>query len=863
MESFGHYTILERLRVGTLGELVRARDGRLGRTVALRLVSPAVVEDPVRRDSLLAAAGAAAALSHPHIAALFDFGEENGQLFLAHEFVPGQSLRALLTGKPVEASLALEFAVQLADALAEGHRQTVVHGNICPSTIFITPTDQTKIIGFGLAAWSSGGIERRTIVEQLEAGGDPDAPGANAVASYMAPEQLLTGRADHRADVFSLGVVLYEMLTGRPPFGSNTAGATAVKVLYGTPPPPSSQNASVPVGFDAIVAKALNKSLDARYSSASEMVADLRALAAGLNVRVSAAVSRGRNGKPARPVRPLVKRLAVAALLLTLVGSLGAAAWTWRGRIAALLAGDKAVPSPVLIVMPFQMTGGEPGRDYFGAGFAEDLAARLGEVQGLTVVGRLSIAGSPGLSMTERASIAGAAVALRGTIRPGPYSLRVSAELIDVTTGAAIWSESYSREPRQASAAEVEIARQVADRLRLQIPTGNRWVRAQGRQVDPGAYDLYLQGRAADRVDRTRAAALYRQAIDMDPRLTEARVGLSEALYFEALDAGSAGDPTALDQARREAEAALSADAELPRAHFALALSATTVGAAASALARALSLDPSCGEAWHHAGDLVLDGDPARAITYYQRALELDPALDISRRAMAAAHEMLDRFGDAETELGLGETARPDRPWWRQMRARVELARRDYTAATELIGPDPTADAMPMVWLVGRIVPVAMMSQIDEARKSAVGLTERYPGFCEGQAVLAALEWDGDGKAKGRSLTDAIFSRAEAPDAPPRLLPCAALASAAIDDGPRAAGYVAKLAASDQALRGWTRPDVFSTSFTFRRELYPWNKVEPSGPFRQARAVLMQSLARQRDETARRLPTPPRPSARK
>ena len=858
MENFGHYAILERLQDGALGELVRARDVRLGRTVALRLVSPAVIEDAGRRDSLLAAAGAAAALSHPHIAALFDFGEEGGQVFLAHEFVPGQPLRALLTGKPIETGLALEFAVQLADAVAAGHHQGVVHGNICPSTIFITPTDQTKIIGFGLAAWTSGGIERKTIADQLAAGQEPDAPGANAVVPYMAPEQVIAGRTDRRSDVFSLGVVLYEMLTGRAPFGSKTAGATAVKVLQGTPLPPSRLIKSVPQGFDAVVAKALAKSLDARYSSVAEMVADLRALAGELNVRVTAEVPRGKDEKPARPKGPLLKRLALAVLLLALAGALGGAAWRWGDRIAALFAGAPTVPNPVLVVMPFQMAASEQGRDYFGAGFAEDLAARLGEVQGLTVVGRLSIAGSAGLTLSERASIVGAAVALRGTTRPGPYSLHVSAELVEVATGRVIWSEKYSREPRQASAAEVEIARQVADRLRLQIPTGNRWVRAQGRQVDPGAYDLYLQGRAAAHVDRARAVVLFRQAIDMDPKLSEARVGLSEALYFDALDAEIEGGPNALGQARKEAEAALSADPELPRAHFALALSAATADASASSLARALSLDPSCGETWHQAGDLVLEGDPARAIGYYQRALQLEPSLDMSRRAIAAVHEMFDRFGEAATELGLAETARPDRPWWKQMRARIELARRNYSAATEMLAGDSATEATPSVWLMGRVVPPAMMSHTEEARTEVVRLTERYPGFCEGQAVLAALEWDGAGKARGRALSDAIFVRADAQDAPPRLLQCAAVASAAIDDGPRTAGYLAKLAASDQALRVWTRPDVFTMSFAFRRELYPWNKVESSGPFRQARATLMQGLARLRDETARRLPAPPR-----
>jgi eukaryotic-like serine/threonine-protein kinase len=857
MESFGHYTILEPLRVGTLGELLRARDVRLGRTVALRLVSPAVCDDEVRRQALLAAAASASGLSHPHIAALFDFGEEDGRVFLAHEYVPGQSLRALMTGKPIDLGLTLEFAVQLADAVAEGHRQGVVHGDLCPSSIFITPTDQTKIVGFGISDWTSGGIERKTIADQLAAGQDPATPGANAIVPYMAPEQLLTGRADPRADVFSLGVVIYEMLTGRPAFGSDTAGATAVKVLHGTPFLASRQNKAVPPKFDAILAKAMAKSLDARYPSAAAMAADLRALAGELNVRVTAEVPRATPEKPVRKRTPAPRRVAVAVLVLALVGALGGAAWMSRGRLAALFSGSVAVPRPILLVMPFQMAASETGRNYYGVGFAEDLAARLGEVQGLTVVGRSSIADPSAPPLPERASRGGAVVALRGTTQPGPSSLRVEAELVEVATGRVIWSEEYSREPQQVSAAEVEIARQVAGRLRLEIPPGNRWARAELRKIDPGAYDLCLQARDAARRDRSRAIVLFRQAIEMDPKLAEARVGLSESLYFEALDAGGEGDPGALDRAREEAETALAIDAEVPRVHIAVALSAPTTGAAASSLARALALDPSSGEAWHYAGDLVLEGDPALAIGYYERALQLDPALDASRRALAAAREMLDRLTEAETEIGLGQSARPDRPWWKPMRARVEVARRNFDGAIELLAGEPATEAMPFVWLVGRVTALVMSYQAELAKSEAVRLTERYPWFCEGQAILASLEWDSDGKARGRSLAETIFARADAPDAPPPLLPCAAVASAGIGDGSRTAGYLAKLAASEQALRVWTRPDVFSAAFALRRRLYPWNKVDSSGPFKQARTALTQSLTRLGDDTARRLPAPP------
>jgi eukaryotic-like serine/threonine-protein kinase len=858
MESFGHYTILERLPSGAMGELARARDVRLGRTVALRIVSQAISSDASSREAILAAAAAATALSHPHIAALFDFGEEGGRVFLAHEYATGQSLRGHLAGRPIDSNLVLELAVQLADAVAEGHRQGVVHGNLSPSTIFLTPTDKTKIIGFGFAAWTSGGLERKAIADALAAGQDPASPSANGVVPYMAPEQLLSGRAEPRSDVFSLGVVIYEMLTGRAPFGSDTAGATAVKVLQGTPPPASRQNAALPSGFDAILTKALAKSLDARYGSAAEMAADLRALARQLNVNVTAEIQHGRAMKPARPRGPALKRIAIGLLVLALLGALAAAAWFWRDRIAGLFTRAGPVPQPILLVVPFQTPETEQGTAYYGVGFAEDLAARLGEVPGLTVVGRSSITEAASGTLAERAARVGAILALRGTTRSGPASLRVDVELVEAATGRVLWSEGYTREPRQALGTEAEIALQVADRLRLPTPSGNGRLRAQARQVDPGAYDLYLQARAAAASrDRSRAIGLFRRAIELDPKLTEARVALSQALYYEDFYAGSEGDPQALVHAREEAEAALAVGPEMPGAYLAAALSAATTGAAASSLARALSLDPSCGEAWHHAGDLVVEGDPLRAIAYYRRALELDPAIDSSHRDIAAAYEMLDRLPEAEAELAAGESARPDRPWWMQMRARIEIVRQNYDNAVEILAGEPGTESAPFAWLVGRVIPLAMASRREMARGEAVKLTDRYPWFCEGQAVLASVEWDGDGKARARTLADAIFARGDAPNRAPQLLQCEAMAAAATGDGPGAANYVGRMAADESALRLWMREGVFSAAFSFRRGLYPWTKVRSSAPFSQAGAALAQSLGRIRDDVARRLPAPP------
>jgi eukaryotic-like serine/threonine-protein kinase len=858
MDSFGHYSIQERVHVCELGELMRARDPRLGRTVALRIVSPDIVSDPVRRDALMADAAVASALLHPHIAALYDFGEEGGRVFLAHEFVAGQPLRTHLAGKPLDIELALEFAVQLADAVAEGHAQGIVHGNLCPSTIFITPTDQAKIIGFGLGSWTSSGRERTAITKQIVAGTDPTTPHAATVVPYMSPEQVLGSRVDARTDVFSLGLVLYEMFTGRRPFSADNAVDTAVLILQGTAEPASRVNPKLPPELDAILGRATAKSLDAR-PSAAQLAAELRSLARTLNIRVTAEVVRPKTVMPARArSAPHRARLVgvVAAILLALLAGTGAAGWRWRHEIGRYFGGGSPAERPVVIVLPFEMTAGD-SRAYYGVGFAEDLAARLGEVPGLTVVGRTSIGESSSLSLKQRAERAGAALAIRGRIRPGTYQLHLDVELVDVATGTILWAEQYAREPRQASAAEVEIAKQVADELHLERPTGNRWTKALTRQTDPGAYDFYLQAKAAAwSRDRSRAIDLYRQALNIDPKLVEAHIGLSEAYYLEDFYSGG-NQGSALDDAQKEAAAALAMEPDLPRAHMVAALSAPTMSWAASSLARALTFDPSFGEAWHHAGDLLAELDPARALAYYRKALQLEPTIDSSHRDIAAANEALDDLQDAETALEAGRSARPDRPWWTQMQARLEIAGKNYDMAAQTLAASPSTESLPSAWLIGRILPLKMGSRDDEARKELVRLLERYPSYCEAQAVSVGFALDAKDAARSRALADAIFVRAAAPDANPGMLSCAALAAASLGDGPETAGFVAKLAADERALRVWTRQAVFNVAFSFRRRLYPWTKVETSAPFTQASDDLKQHLDRIRDEAGHRLPPAP------
>ena len=299
IETLGHYKILERIGAGGLGEVYRARDTRLGRTVAIKVIPPELEEDAGRRERFLADARAAMAVSHPNIAALYEIGDDRG-LFLVYEFAPGETLKKAIAGHPLNPRRAVDLAIQIADALADAHAQGVVHGDIRPDNIIETPKGAAKILDFGLSAWTRGGAARRQAAQLNLAAdrGEPD------VAAYLSPEQAVGEPVDHRTDIFSFGTVAFEMFTGRQPFVGATPAEIALQIAQAKPPRPTDVNKSLPREFDQVIGRALAKSARAAMAG----VGDARRRIARRVGHPRGAHARRRDRPRGAPRAPLARR---------------------------------------------------------------------------------------------------------------------------------------------------------------------------------------------------------------------------------------------------------------------------------------------------------------------------------------------------------------------------------------------------------------------------------------------------------------------------------------------------------------------------------------------------------------------------
>jgi eukaryotic-like serine/threonine-protein kinase len=644
VDTLSQYKILDRIGAGGIGDVYRARDTRLGRTVAIKVVAALIASDPSRRNALVGDANAAVALSHPNIAALYEIGEDQGELFLVFEFAPGETLAAAIAGRPLNARRAIDLAVQIADALADAHALGIVDGALAPDRIVITPKGSAKLLDVGLAAWTRAGAARAAAAV---VGGVAPSSAAVSIVAYMSPEQVAGEPIDRRTDVFSLGVVLFEMLTGRPPFSGSTPGALAIQIQQAPRPALSAINRSLPAELEGIVSRALARRPEDRYQSIATLAAELRAVGATLDARSSSnELATVASTALAPRQRSFAGPTALAAF------SIAAAAAIWWQYPALQRAWHRTMgpaPRAVIAVMPLGLAPADPARNFFADGLTEDLITRLAQTPGLTVIGRSGLRTYRSQSVRDVARQLGAAVLLSGTVRLDDDDVRMTLKLSNAIDGEPIWTGEYTRAAEDIVAAQAKAAEDVAQALHVPLRLTAATARTSARRVDRRAYEDYLRARQAAAERQPEAAARdYQDAISADDGLPEAFAGLARALSASAARTKAEAGPRR-ERMKTAAERAYDLDPDLADANVAMALASSSLSQTLQYLRRAIEIDPSSGDTYRDVADVVRAIDPELSAAFDQRARALDPQSSSGRTALSTWHSSIAAREDPAT----------------------------------------------------------------------------------------------------------------------------------------------------------------------------------------------------------------------
>jgi serine/threonine-protein kinase len=621
-ETVTHYRILDKIGEGGMGVVYRAEDTRLGRRVALKFLSSRLLREPAALERFQREARAASALSHPHICALYDVGRHGDVPFLVMELLEGTTLRRRIAGKPLPMDTVLEMAGQIADGLDAAHANAIVHRDIKTANIFVTDRGSIKMLDFGLAKFAPS---HRAVDSQSPTALAPASPHdtesgqALGTLTSMSPEQARGEPLDARSDLFSLGIVMYEMATGREPFAGKTSALVFDAILHQTPKPPSALNPEVPAEFDRIVLKALEKDRELRYQTIGELRADLK--------RLKRETDSGRT-MPARAAVPPGR----AALRTP---------WLWAGVAAvALLAAGAAwlvnLGSPNAIdsvaVLPFVTAGSGTDADYLTDGVSEALINGLTRLPGLRVAARSVVFRYKGKQDVDPQQI-GRDLDVKAIVT-GRVSLRndrivIGAELMRVADGAQLWGNQYDRPQADLMSVQETIAGEILAKVRPRV-TGEEKLLATKRYTDdPAAYQMYLRGRynlnTGTIAGYKNAIEHFQQAIQKDSKYALAYAGLADAY----LQLGSYWVET-ITEARAAAEQALKLDPELAEARVSLGQIKLWLNwdwpAARREFERGITLNPASALAHNqYAMYLATLGRLSDAIGEVRRALEFDP----------------------------------------------------------------------------------------------------------------------------------------------------------------------------------------------------------------------------------------------
>ncbi len=689
----GPYEILGPLGAGGMGAVFRARDARLDREVAIKVLSDDLAGDPDSLHRFRHEAKVVAALSHPNILSIFDVGTENGISYAVMELLEGETLRERLRAGPLGPAEAVERALQLARGLAAAHGKGIVHRDLKPENLFLTKDGLLKILDFGLA--------KRTVApRETRAADQPTtrlvtAPGVVVgTLAYMSPEQVEAGPVDPRADVFAFGAILYEMLSGRMAFRRSTITETMIAVLREEPPELSSSGARVSPGLDDIVRRCLRKKREDRFASAAELVSVLQAIASGSD-DVARKFGAGLSRKP-------------GALLLAGIGAviLLAAAGLLLSRRPGRSAGGAGGPRRVA-VLPFENLGA-PADDYFADGITDEIRGKLTSLKGLEVIARGSSA--PYRKTTKApAEIArelGVGYLLTATVRweksAGRNRVKVSPELVEVAekgAPAVRWQEPFDAELTDVFQVQSDIASRVARALGVALGAGEerRLVEKPTGRLD--AYEAFLHGEGASRAlgvsdppSLRKAIAFYEDAVALDPSFAQAWARLSRASVL--LYNNSAPDPALAKRALEAAERAVKLAPGRPEGYGALG---SYQHAVANDYPRALAYyvegqkkAPADGDLLSAAASTEMRlGRWAEALEHLREADRLDPRSVATKRRLGFVLLYLRRYGDARDACDRGLTLAPTNLALIEWKAMTYLAEGDLAKARSVSGAPP------------------------------------------------------------------------------------------------------------------------------------------------------------------------------